>query len=223
MGLNLKELIADLKAERAKGDKADQSVIDGLLDDIEPIASRDYATIKRLETKAAGKSTEDVAALEKQIETLTLERDTALGDVKKTAKDRDTFKTTAETKSAALHRLIRDEGLTRALVESGVKVPAKLKGAHAMLKENLQVDEEKGVAFALDKDGKRVELADYLKTWTASDDGKEYVTVPASSGGGSQGGGSGVPGAKTMTRSAFEGLDAAGKMAFSREHGTLTD
>lgn len=135
----------------------------------------------------------------------------------------------AAAKSASLSRLIKDEGLAKELLAAGVKNPAHLKAAQAMLRELVQVDEAKGEAFVVAKDPKtgaetRQALGEYVsKTWAVSDEGRAFVSVPASSGGGSSGPGSGVPGAKTMARAAFDALDNDARVKFSREGGTLTD
>lgn len=226
--MGLKELIAELKAERAKGDKADAAVIDGLLDDIEPIASRDYATIMRLEKKAAGKSTEDVNALEAQIQALTDERDNAKREadkqVKALSKERDTLKESATQFRDRTHRLMKDDGLRKALVDAGVK-KEYLDAAHALLLRDIQVDDEKGEAFAmLAKDGKetRFAIADHVKTWGASEQGKHFIGNPSSSGGGALGSGS-HPIGKTMTRAEEAGRSPEEKAAFYKGGGVVTD
>ena len=149
--MGLKELIADLKGERAKGDKADQAVISGLLDDIEPIASRDYATIKRLEAKASGKSTEDVTALENQIVALTNERDDAKNEsvkLAKSAKAEESKRMAAEKErdekvgasEGAISQLLVDGGLASAL--SGKVRPAHLEAVKGLLSRSVTVESD---------------------------------------------------------------------------------
>jgi len=135
----------------------------------------------------------------------------------------------ALAKSAKLGQLIRDEGLQRELLAVGIKNPVHLKAAMAMLREQVQVDEEKGEAFVAAKDAKtgaetRKALAEFVKEWGVGDEGKAFVTVPGSSGGGSAGPGSGAGSSgKTMGRAAFEALDPTARVEFSKAGGTLTE
>ena len=98
----------------------------------------------------------------------------------------------ATSKGSLLAKLIKDEGLARELLAVGVKNPAHLKAAQAMLREQVQVDEEKGEAYVLTKDDKGTEvrktIGDFVKAWGQGDEGKAFVTVPGSSGSGSSGG-----------------------------------
>jgi hypothetical protein len=231
--MNLKELIAKFREEWAKGDKGDKEVLGGLIDEMDPIASRDYATIKRLEKKAEGKTDADVSALEEKIEELNASLEKAIRESTRAAtKHAEELKAANDgsaAKSAKLSELIRDKGLAQELIAVGVKNPVHLKATQAMLRELVQVDEEKGEAFVLAKDPKtgaetRKSLSDFAKEWAQSDEGKSFVTVPGSSGGGSAGPGSGAGSAgKTMSRASFETLDPAARLEFSRAGGTLTE
>lgn len=201
--MNLKELIAKFREEWDKGEKADKSALEGLIEQMDPIASRDYATIKRLEKRAEGKTDVDVAALEDKIAELTENLDKTQRDSKKAldkaATDLKTAQDTATVKSQTLSKLIKDEALQRELLAAGVKNPAHLKAAQAMLREHVQVDEEKAEAFVLGKDAKtgaetRKGIADFAKEWAQSDEGKAFVTHAPSSGSGAGPGGGTPPG-----------------------------
>lgn len=93
-----------------------------------------------------------------------------------------------------LQSKVREDGLRQSLLESGVKNPAHLKAAIAMLKDSVQVDESKLDAFVIAKGPNgadtRKPLTDFAKEWAASDEGKAFVMVAGSSGGGSNGPGS---------------------------------
>ena len=116
----------------------------------------------------------------------------------KFATDLKTAQDVAASKSATLSKLIKDEGLARELLSAGVKNPAHLKAAQAMLREQVAVDEEKGEAYVMLKDDKGVEtrksLGEFVKMWGASDEGKAFVMIPGSSGSGTSGGSVGAGG-----------------------------
>lgn len=143
--------------------------------------------------------------------------------VKKAQEEAKAAAETAAQFRERTHKLMKDDGLRKALVEAGVK-KEYLDAAHALLRDAIQVDDEKGEVFALDKDGKRLSHADYVKSWAASETGKAFVGVPPSSGGGAQGGGSGGGSGKaTVTRSAWDGMDGAARQAHIKAGGVVTD
>lgn len=87
--------------------------------------------------------------------------------------------------------LLVDNGLSAALMEAGVKNPAHLKAAAAMLKTGNKIEikiEEGGKRTAMVGDKP---LGDFAKGWAASDEGKHFVTAAANGGGGAAGGGGG--------------------------------
>ena len=134
----------------------------------------------------------------------------------------------AAGKSATLSKLIKDEGLAKELLSVGVKNPAHNKAAAAMLRDLVMVDEENGVAYVPGKDPKtgaevRKALAEFTKEWAASDEGKSFVTAPASSGGGAVGGhGTGsVP--RTLTMAEHQALQPKDQAAFFNNGGTLIE
>jgi len=213
--MTLKELLAAIKAERELGDKADKAKIDDFLDQIEPIASRDYAMIKKLEKKAEGKTTEDVSALEEQIQKLTddLEASRRESDkaTKKITAERDELSKKLSDEASAINGLLIDGGLTSAL--AGKVKPAHLEAVKGLLSRSFVVESDgtvrKAVAVTKDKDGKekKIGVDDYLKEWFAGDVGKEFAIDQGGSGGGSGGSGSGGAG-PTGKRARYEALNA---------------
>ena len=137
----------------------------------------------------------------------------ALKAAKTANTEADKIKKAYETESKVAHNLLVENGLSNALLEAGVKKPSYLKAAKAMLAGQvvLTADGENRIAKIGDKP-----LADFIKTWATSDEGKSFVDAPANSGGGAQGGGNGGGDVKTMTRSAFEALTPAAKLEFSQ-------
>jgi hypothetical protein len=132
------------------------------------------------------------------------------------------------SRSQAYERLVRDEAIAKHIAEIGVKKEF-LGAVSSLIKDRVQVDQETGQAFAVtkDKDGKETKkaVADYVKDWAGSDEGKAFVVAPSSSGAGSQGPGrGGAPGGPgTMKRSAFEALPAADQQKFAVGGGKLED
>lgn len=185
----------------------------------------DIKALKKSLREKDGIKPEDFARLEEENAELKKANADQARALKKAEGDVQKAGETAAQFRERTHKLMKDDGLRKALVESGVKKEF-LDAAHALLLRDIEVDDEKGEAFAkLVKDGKESRLAipEHVKAWAASETGKAFIGAPVSSGGGAQGGGGGAPGAKTMTRAAFEALDPAAKSAFSIEHGTLTD
>lgn len=76
---SLKDIISHLKFELDKGEHGDKELIVSLVDRIEPLASRDWVRIKRLERRMEAFSGKSPEALEKVIgeaETLKAELET---------------------------------------------------------------------------------------------------------------------------------------------------
>ncbi|MFA5424623.1 MAG: hypothetical protein WC374_12285 [Phycisphaerae bacterium] len=130
----------------------------------------------------------------------------------------DKSKKAYESETKFVSTLLIDNGLTEAIIKAGVK-PEMAKAVKAMLagQVTLKVEGDKRTAMIGDKS-----LSDAVGEWAKSDEGKHFVTAPDNSGGGANGGGQGKGNVKTMTRSAFEALDAPAKMAFTKEGGSIT-
>jgi hypothetical protein len=170
-------------------------------------------------TKDALISPEDHQALQDKL-TATEEKLTEAQKIAKTAtKEAETAKKALEGEAKVAHNLLVENGLSAALLESGVKNPVYQKAAKAMLAGNvvLVAEGENRIAKVGDK-----LLKDFVSEWSKSDEGKSFVDAPNNSGGGANGGGAGGTKTKTMTRVAFEALGAHEKMAFTQEGGTLT-
>jgi len=131
----------------------------------------------------------EVTALENQIDALKADLTKAQKEAKTFASKADEFGKALESESGFTRSLLIEQGLTAELVNAGVKNPAHLKAALAMLKGDAQVvqDGDKRVAKIGDKS-----LKDYVKAWAAGDDGKHFITADQNSGGGAFGGGGGV-------------------------------
>jgi chromosome segregation ATPase len=201
--------LEDLKADLAAANKS----IDALTAKNRELLDEKRSTKSGAERQLA-EAQDKIMDLEGQIAKLGADHKKALDTAAvnlKTAQD------LATTKSTTLSKLIRDEGLTRELVAVGVKKEF-IGPVTAFLRDRIQVDEEKAEAFAMVKDaaGKeaRKTLAEYAKEWAVSEEGKTFVGVPPSSGGGSQGPGSAAPAGKAMKLADFNALDPASQMDF---------
>jgi hypothetical protein len=174
--------------------------------------------VKALKAKAKGADIDPVehAALQTQVEELT----DKLSKAEKFSKSEiDKLSKSLTEKDGALNKHLIDAGLTDALVKAGVQ-PAMLDAVKALHQSKASINAKDGAYEAL-IDGKP--LAEFVTTWTQSDQGKHFVSAPNNNGGGAQGG-SGKGTAKTMTRDAFDALTAVGDpslQTFFREGGQI--
>jgi hypothetical protein len=123
-----------------------------------------------------------------------------------------------EKEAGFVSHLLVDNGLTEALIKSGIK-PEMTKAVKALLASQvtLKADGDKRIAVVGDK-----ALSDFVSEWSKSDEGKYFVVAPVNQGGGAQGGGDGKGVQKTMPRAAFDAMNDVSKMAFTKGGGTLT-
>jgi len=98
----------------------------------------------------------------------------------------DTEKATKalQAESAAVSKMLIDNGLTEAITAAGVK-PELAKAAKAMFasQATIKADGETRAAVIGDKS-----LSDFVTEWSKSDEGKHFVQAPENSGGGANGG-----------------------------------
>lgn len=162
----------------------------------------------------------EVQALESQIDALKADLTKAQKEAKAFAKQAEDSTKALESESGFTRSLLIEQGLTAELVSAGVKNPAHLKAALAMLKSDAQVvqDGDKRVAKIGDK-----AIKDYVKEWAAGDDGKHFITADQNSGGGASGGGGGGGASPTMTRSAFDSLSPMAKASAMKAGTKLTE
>lgn len=198
---SMKELIDELKTEMGKGEKADKTLLEEIIESMTSTSARDAAMYDRAKKKAAAigdRSPEDLDRISAENDDLRLKLEETTRRAEKAEKDKaSTEKALTEklgTKSQAIQRLMRDEALLKELTANGVKTEF-LGPVSAYLRDRVQVDEDAMQAFGVgkDKDGKETKkaLAEYVKEWAGSDEGKHYVAASASSGAGAGGGGSG--------------------------------
>jgi hypothetical protein len=240
---SLKDIITHLKFELEKGENGDRELITTLVDRIEPIASRDWARIKRLERRTeafSGKSPEELEKIISETDSLKAELETAknlLADKEKlleAATRQNTEKETLLTRSlneekAAVTRLLLDSGLTAELSKANVK-PSLIGAAKALIREKgiLSVEGEGEIRTAvarIRKDGieQKQNLPDWVKDFLTSEEGKEFIAAKENAGGGAGEHRAPAPGDVTtgMVPEQFWGLPAKERAAFIAHGGTL--
>lgn len=143
---------------------------------------------------------EDLAAIEARAEKAEADLKALQGQVKTLTAERDKAVKALETESGFTQRLLVENGLTEALTAAGVKEAPHLKAVKALFAPQVKIeaDGETRVAKLGDK-----ALADAIKEWAASDEGKFFVSAPNNGGGDARGGKGGDDG-KTMTRSEYD-------------------
>lgn len=150
--------------------------------------NRELLTELRKAKKGAEVDPADVERLEAELDAARTQLADANKALKTATKQAEDDRKALEGERGFVSSLLVDNGLTAALTEAGVKNPAHLKAAAALLKSSAKVEvaaDDTGARRAL-VDGKP--LGDFVKTWAASDDGKAFVAAPANSGGGAAGG-----------------------------------
>ena len=151
-----------------------------------------------------GLQTADLAALGKQVKTLTKERDDA-------TKALEAEQTTARTAA-------RDAAINGAIADGQV-LPALAPALRALFGTQAKVDLADGAYSVLIGDKPAGEA---IKAFLDTDDGKHYRAAPVNGGGGAPGGG-GQVGAKTVTRSQFDGMSHVDRSAFAKDGGKVVD
>lgn len=213
-------------------DPADVALLDErIAAAVDPLKAHNKKLLGELKVAKKGAEIDpaEVERLETELATVTQQ----LADATKAAK---TAATAAEKAAADLagergfnERLLVDNGLNAALLEAGVQNPAHLKGAAALIRGNkveVTIEGENRVAKIGGKP-----LADFVKEWSQSDDGKAYVSAPGNGGGGAKGSdGKGVavnPWAKDSFDLTAQGKaykqDPAQAKALAAQHGVTLE
>jgi hypothetical protein len=162
----------------------------------------------------------DHAALQSELEATQAKLAETAKALKTATSEAEKVKKSYESESQLTHRLLVDNGLTDALTKAGVTNPVHLRAAKAMLSGQVQLIAEGENRIA--KVGEKP-LADYVGEWAKGDEGKYFVAAQQNTGGGAMGGNGKGAGAKTLSRTAFDGLDASAKVKFIAEGGNVTD
>lgn len=164
---------------------------------------------KKAEEEAALKSG-DVDKIRKQLEE---KNSKAVAELEAKLKEKD----------STLHALLVDQGLTEALTKQGV-APQYLDAAKALIKTTNKAeitDSEKGPVAMFD--GKP--LTDFVSEWSQGDQGKHFKAAPDNGGGGANGanGGGKASGGRQISRSEWDAMGHAQRMAASKEGAKVID
>jgi alanyl-tRNA synthetase len=192
-----------------------QAVADAIAEATEGLKSKNAELLGKLK-----KAQKDLEAAERERDEWKGKAQSAEKLAKKAATDLDAVTKRAETIDAAYASTLKDSALTEALTKAGVTSGPLLKAAKALLASDVSVADDNGmrVVKAGDKD-----LASFITEWAGSEDGKHFVIAADAAGGGSQGGHKGASGAKTISRTAFNGLDPGAQAAHFKTGGAVTD
>ncbi len=164
-------------------------------------------------------SPDDFAALEAERDALVNKLTAAEKLAKDATKQAEQATKSLESEQGAARRFALEAELSSAIAEGNV-VPALVPAFKAMIAQQAKADLVDG-AYVVNIGDKAAR--EHIKAFLDSDEGKAFRAAPAN-------GGSGAPGAqgnggnvKTMSRSQFEGLDPAGRMAFAKDGGKVID
>ena len=146
-----------------------------------------------------------------------------LNELTKTSKqytaELEKIKKAAADEAAYSSKLLVETHLNDAINSIGIK-PEFNRAVKALFATQTQV--------IADQEGRSVKIgdksvADFMKEWAETDEGKSFRAAPLNQGGGSQGGqGQGVQ-QKTMQQSAFRALSPQEKLDFSKAGGQITE
>ena len=171
-------------------------------------------------TKDAQIDPAEHAALQSELDATQAKLADATKALKAANADAEKVKKAFEGESKLTHRLLVENGLTDALTKAGVTNPVHLRAAKAMLSGQVQLIAEGDNRIA--KVGDKA-LADYVGEWAKGEEGKYFVAAQQNGGGGAPGGAGKGGNVKSLTRTAFDGLDVAAKSKFIADGGTVTD
>jgi hypothetical protein len=152
-----------------------------------------YETMKaRLEELEALHAADTDPAKKAKLEELTQVRVRLEAQIAKAKKDaEDAIKVKDDEikkRDGTIERLIKDDGLTKALIDAGVQQGPFLKAAKGMLRDQVKVEYRDGEYVAVvESDVGEIDIPKFVSTWADSEEGKPFVTKPAGGGaGGSQ-------------------------------------
>lgn len=138
--------------------------------------------------KAKGKDVDhdEVERLRSQVEDLTEQVATAGKEVKTLTTRAEKAEAAAAAETAAVSKLVVENGLMAALSAAGVTDADFAASAAAMIRAGNKIElTTDGDARVATVNGKP--LADHVKEWSASDSGKKFVSAPNNGGGGAGG------------------------------------
>ena len=189
----------DAETKKAVKKAVSEAVTEAVSEAVEGLKAKNSELLGKL--KKAQKNAEidpaEHAALQAELDEAQEELRASKKAEKKAVTEAEASKKSYEGESKVVHDLLVDQGLSKSLLENGIKNPSFLNAAKAMLKGQVTLEStgDKRLAKVGDKG-----LSEYIKEWAGSDEGKEFVSAPNNSGGGGGGGGGGNPGNENLTK-----------------------
>ena len=191
---------ADTKAALAK------AVKDAIEEETKGLKAKNDELLAKLKkaTKDAQIDPAEHQALQAELD----QAQTQIAELQKVAKtaatEAEKAKKALEGESGFISRLIIDNGLTEAIIKSGVK-PEMSKAVKALLagQVTIKTDGDKREAVIGDKS-----LSDFVGEWAKSDEGKHFVAATNNQGGNAQGGGGGKGAFDFSKMSSIEKMEA---------------
>lgn len=185
------------------------------------LARKNQELLGELKDARKGRSIDpaELDKLQEKIDSLELD----LSNANKSTKEKDKALKLAQdalvSESGFTHKLLLDNGLTDALVKSGVAAQF-LPAVKAMLGTQAKIiaDGDARKAVIGDKD-----LTDFVSSWVTSDEGKHYISAPANGGGGASGGANNSSNAKVWTREKFDTSSHFERSEFAKSGGKVVD
>ena len=184
------------------------------------LANKNKELLAELKEARKGKQIDpaEIDKLQSKIDSLESDLLNANKSLKDGNKAYEKLKADLDAESGFTSKLLLDNGLTDALVKNNIAAPF-IPAVKAMLisQAKIQIDGNDRKAMIGDK-----ELVAFVKEWSASDEGKNFISAPANAGGGSSGGSGGSAG-KTVSRSSFDTMSHVERANFVKQGGKVTD
>lgn len=200
----------------------DAAIKDAVEAAVGPLKAKNTELLDEVKSLKKGRAVDpaEVEKLENRIDELTGKLTTAEKAARDAVKAAEKADAALKAEAGFTHRLLVENGLREQLVANGVTSPVHQKYAMAELAKLVQIsaDGDTRVAKVGDK-----ALADFVKEWAGSEEGKHFVAAPANNGGGAPGGRPGTGNGKQVTRSEFDGMDPASRKTFMSEGGKVVD
>ena len=195
-----------------------QAIKDAVEAAVQPLADKRDELLNEVKNLRKGKqiNPEDLEKIEQERDEWKSKAEKATKDVTKLTGERDKAIADLKTESEITTSAHKERDLTEQLAALNVTNPHMLKAAKALLSSQAQVvlDGDKRVTKVGDK-----ALADHLKEWAATEEGKSFISAPNNSGGSSQGSNGGQGGGKTIKQSDLDAMNPKDRAAKMEEPG----
>ena len=145
-------------------------------------------------------------------------------DMKELSEQLSEKEKTVAMKDQKIRKLIINNELTVALQKNKVTNPIYQKAAKRLLEDQIKIQEDDNgdLVPIVETDMGETSLENFVRDWTAGDEGSEFVD--GNSGSGARGAGNkGPKGKKEISREQFDNMSAPERMAFFKNGGRIVD